>query len=235
MNLALSLSLTGARRAGDPYASAIAAYDLARAGSYTENTGRIDSMADFSPNGYTLIQDTAGERPVIGALTDGKVGATFTTTREWLYSDASALANLVATASSMDFSITIVHEQLVLGTNQALVSWTDPATAVNEMYIGPNAINRLRIERENGTPTKNTTDSATAPYSSTGVTYVTTVTFSGGLVNAWVNGSQIITDTAFAAGTPTLAATRFVIGARAQNVVSLGHEGLIHSVVIEAN
>lgn len=235
MRLGLNLGLAARASGGaaDPYASAIAAYDLARDGAYTLDTGRVASLTDFGPNGYTLTQAVSGDRPTAGTMTDGKAALVFTNTEEWLYSDDATLASLFNTAATADFTVTIVHEFTAANTAQTLVGWTDPLSAVNEGWIGINTTGDLRIFRENATPASNTVDSAVVY--TTGTTYVTTVTFSGGLVNAWVNGTQVLTNQTFAAATPTIAATRFQIGARDGSSNTQGVEGYIHSVVIEAN
>lgn len=235
MRLGLNLGLTAKASGGaaDPYASAIAAYDLARDGAYTLATGRVDSLTDFGPNGYTLTQSVSGDRPTVGTMTDGKAALVFTNAEEWLYSDDATLGTLFNNAAAADFTVTIVHEFTVATTTQMLVGWTDPASSVNEGWIGINTTGDLRIFREITGPASNTVDSA--PVYTTGTTYVTTVTFSGGLVNAWRNGVQVLTDQAFAAATGTMAATRFLIGARDQGTDTQGVEGYIHSVVIEAN
>lgn len=218
----------------DPYAAAIAAYDLALPGAYTLDTGRVDSLIDFGPNGLDLIQPVAVDRPTVGTLTDGKAGLIFTAAEEWLYSDNATLGTLFNDAAAADFTVSFVVELDVISTTQTFVGWTDPATAVNEGWIGMNTTGDLRIFRENAVPAFNTIDSAPV-FVATGTTYAVTVTFAGGLVNAWVNGTQVLTDQAFAAATPTIAATRFMIGARDQGTDTQGIEGRVHSVVIEAN
>lgn len=234
MRVGLNLGLT--RWSGgtsDAYANAIAAYDLSRAGSYTLDTGRVSVLTDFSPNGRNLTQAVAADRPTIGTMTDGKTALVHTNAEEWLYSDDSTLGTLFNVGASCDFTVTIVHELSVNTTNQSLVQWTVPGTNTDEGGIWTDSVGRLRIYREILTSTADTINSS-AVYS-TGTTYVTTVTFSGGLVNAWVNGSQILTNVAFATNAGTLAATRFAIGARDQTTDTNGVEGYIHSVVIEAN
>lgn len=235
--------LDGFRRLGrrnsisipNPYATALAAYDFGQPGSYVENAGRIETVVDLSPNGRDLAQPTAADRPVIGTMADGKVAAVYTNAEEWHFTSDTALATIFNNAALADFTVTIVFELAVALTAQTLVGWTNPATATDEGWIGISATGQLRIFRENATPTSNTINSATTPFTATGITYVLTVTFAAGLVNAWVNGTQVVTDTPFAASTPTINASLFSIGARDQATDTQGVEGYIHSVVIEAN
>lgn len=218
----------------DPYASAIAAYDFTTASGYVLNTGRVETLIDLSPNGRNLGQTTAGDRPTVGTMTDGKTAGVYTNAEEWNFTDDATLGTLFNDAAAADFTVSFVVELDVISTTQTFVGWTDPATAVNEGWIGMNTTGDLRIFRENAVPAFNMIDSAPV-FVATGTTYAVTVTFAGGLVNAWVNGTQVLTDQAFAAATPTIAATRFMIGARDQGTDTQGIEGRVHSVVIEAN
>lgn len=228
IDLGMGISLGG----GNQYSSALAAYDFTTASGYVLNTGRVETLVDLSPNGRNLGQSTAGDRPTVGTMTDGKAAGVYTNAEEWNYTDDAVLGTLLNNAAAADFSVTIVFERTGTLTAQTLISWCDPATNVNEMTIGFSAADKIRISRENATPTTNTVDSPLA-YATTGVTNVLTVSFSGGLVSMIMNGTEILTGTAFAAGTPTIAASRMAIGSKAQLTTTQGFEGFIHSVVIE--
>ena len=216
----------------NPYELALAAYDFTSPSGYVLNTGRVETLVDLSPNGRNLGQTTAGDRPTVGIMTDGKTAGVYTNAEEWNFTNDATLGTLINDAATADFSVTIVFERTGTLTAQTLISWGDPATNVNEMTIGFSSADKIRISRENATPVTNTVDTPLA-YATTGVTNILTVNFSGGLVSIIVNGSEVVTGTAFAATTPTLAATRMAIGSKVQLTTTQGFEGFIHSVVFE--
>jgi hypothetical protein len=230
LGLGLGISYGGGGGVG-PYATSLAAYDFTSPSGYVLNTGRVETLVDLSPNGRNLGQTTAGDRPTVGTMTDGKTAGVYTNAEEWNFTDDAALSTLLNNAATADFSITITFERTGITTQQALIAWYDPATTVNEMTIGFSSTDRIRISREDAVPTTNTVDTPLA-YTATGVTNILTVNFSGGLVSIIINGLEVVTDVAFAAGTPTIAATRMAIGTKAQPSPIQGFEGFIHSVVI---
>ncbi len=219
----------------NPYADALAAYDVTKANSYVLTSGAVSTLTDLGPNGYSLTQTSAVDRPTIGTMSDSSTAMVFTSTEEWVYTDSATLAQLVNNATTSDFVMTTTFELSTLGAAQVLCSWTNPASNTDECYIGLSTTNKLRIYREVLTTTSQAIDSTTVPFTATNTPYTVTVSANGGVVNAWVNGVQVISSQTWNVTVPTISASRFVIGSRDQTSDTFGFEGKMNSLVIRRN
>ncbi len=182
------------------------------------------------PGRASLVQPVALDRPKTATLSNGLAGIATTAAEEWLYTDAPDLGTLVNDAAGMGFTVSFLVEMASLNANQTIIGWTAPGSNADEMWIGANADGDLRIYREAPGPVLNVID--TAPVFQPGKPALVTVGFAEGVATAWVNGLMVLVDKPFAATTPTIAATRFAIGARDQNTDTQGFEGKLHMVEI---
>lgn len=210
MNLALSLSLTGARRAGgDPYAAFTAAYDFGNADGTTLSGSEITTAHNLGAGGasYDFAQGTSANRPL---LTSGQ--AVFDDSND--YMENAACAAIIQTG---EYVLNITFTIDSLATDGTLIACSQATTnARYHMQILTNG--RLRItERDTANVTVANSGDLFVDGASvvmvTGQQYTISIQETGGLMNVWFDGVLAYEDIAFNTGTQDATFTRANIGA----------------------
>ncbi|RMF06358.1 MAG: hypothetical protein D6773_04430 [Alphaproteobacteria bacterium] len=233
LGLGLGLSRHGGLGSAAP--SDMASYDmtLGLGTGYTTSGGVIDRWINQGSLGVSAdaIPPSAGDSPVVGNLvSDGSVAAFFTNLEEWF--EANALSGLVDNAATTKIEVDIVVEVSNIAAQQVFFIWSDSASNNGYLWVGTNGFGDLRILRRDPAGTQKNVDSASVLSQDT--KHAITVSFNAGLVDAWVDGLQVLTAADYVGTTGNLATNQFAIGARKLINASLGTEGFIQKLAVRS-